>query len=334
MSARPLARPKRRTTPATRMASDLASAHRIAEVEGEVLAVSRAFLAILRRHFGVSFAALVLRDERGAGLLLVGGRLAQPAGLRRVSGEHSAGLAALMRSRTPRRWSRDQIPAELRAPRDAGYSIPLGSGAATRGLLLLREKDAVTLDDPELRALIEHLTVALANAEAYRRARDLSFLDELSGVYNYRFLIEAIERETRRAQRFEHTFSVIMLDLDNLKGYNDRFGHLRGSEAIRTIGEILSATLRRVDLAARYGGDEFAVILPRTDKGGALRVCERLRQQIRNYPFPGAGGAGVITASFGISSFPQDGKSSRVLLRKADRALYRAKARGRDAVST
>jgi diguanylate cyclase (GGDEF)-like protein len=328
------ARLARRTSPVARFTSDLAHAHRIADVEGEVLAVCRAFLALLRRHFGIGFAALVLREEHGAGFLLVGGRLAQPVGLRRIGNEASAGLAALMRSRVARRWSREQIPSELRGPRDEGFSVPLVWSGATRALLLLREKDAATLDDPEMQAFIEHLAIALANAEAYRRARDLSFMDELSGVYNYRFLIEAIERETRRAQRFAHTFSVIMLDLDNLKGYNDRFGHLRGSEAIRTIGEILSATLRRVDLAARYGGDEFAVILPRTDKKGALRVCERLRQQIRNHPFPGAGGAGVITASFGISSFPQDGKSSRVLLRKADRALYRAKARGRDAVST
>jgi diguanylate cyclase (GGDEF)-like protein len=332
VNARP--RPARRAAPAVRFTSELASAHRIADVEGEVLAVSRAFLALLRRHFGLTFASLILREEHGAGFLLVGGRLAQPIGLRRIGNEDAASLAALMRSRAARRLSHEQMPAELRAPRDDGFAIPLTSRAGTRALLVLRQKDAATLDDPEMRALVEHLAVALANAEAYRRARDLSFLDELSGVYNYRFLIEAIERETRRAQRFEHTFSVIMLDLDNLKGYNDRFGHLRGSEAIRTIGEILSATLRRVDLAARYGGDEFAVILPRTDKKGALRVCERLRQRIRSYPFPGAGGAGVITASFGISSFPQDGKSSRVLLRKADRALYRAKARGRDAVST
>ena len=324
-------RPAQRATQVARFTSDLASAHRIAEVEGELLAVSRAFLTLLRRHFGLSFAALVLRDEHGAGFLLVGGRLAQSAGLRRISNEHSGSLAMLMRSRVPRRCSREQLPSELRGPRDAGFSIPLEGG---RGLLFLRQKDAAAFADPEMGTFVEHLAVALANAEAYRRARDLSFIDELSGVYNYRFLIEAIERETRRAQRFEHTFSVIMLDLDNLKGYNDRFGHLRGSEAIRTIGEILSATLRRVDLAARYGGDEFAVILPRTDKKGALKVCERLRQRIRNHPFPGAGGAGVITASFGISSFPQDGKSSRVLLRKADRALYRAKARGRDAVST
>jgi diguanylate cyclase (GGDEF)-like protein len=181
------------------------------------------------------------------------------------------------------------------------------------------------------------LVLAAVVAERRRgeeRLRELAITDPLTGLANYRQLVVALAAEMQRSQRTERPFALLFFDLDGLKGINDRHGHLVGSRALCQVADAIRHSCRAIDTPARYGGDEFAVILPRTDKKGALRVCERLRQQIRNHPFPGAGGAGVITASFGISSFPQDGKSSRVLLRKADRALYRAKARGRDAVST
>jgi len=317
-----------------RLASELAEAQRISRAAGEILGVARAFLPLLRRHLGVTFARLLVRDERRLGFVFLGGSLARPVAARRVRIEDAPRVAEIARARRTRRWTGADMPAGLRSRDGAGIAIPLGVATSARPQLLLHQPDAAKLAGPAGAAFLAHLKVALSNAEVYRRALDLSFRDELSGVYNYRFLIEALDREARRAQRFEHVFSIIMLDLDNLKGYNDRFGHLRGSEAIRTVGGILSASLRRVDLAARYGGDEFAAILPRADKKGALKVCERIRERVRAHAFPGARRAGVITASFGVATFPVDGKSARVLLRKADRALYRAKARGRDTVST
>ncbi|MFN0150845.1 MAG: diguanylate cyclase [bacterium] len=316
-----------------RFISDLADAHRMASAAGEMLGVGRAFLPILRRRLDVSFAQLVVREERRSGFVFIGGSLAKPVAARRLRVEDAPAVGAIMRTRRTRRWTRAELPSEVRARNEGGIAIPLGPATGARPQLLLGECDAAKFADPMMAAFLAHLKVAIANADVYRRALDLSFRDELSGVYNYRFLIEALERETRRAQRFEHVFSIIMLDLDNLKGYNDSFGHLRGSEAIRTVGEILSAGLRRVDLAARYGGDEFAAILPRADKKGALKVCERIRERVRAFKFPGARRAGAITASFGVATFPIDGKSARALLKKADLALYRAKARGRDTVS-
>jgi len=173
---------------------------------------------------------------------------------------------------------------------------------------------------------------ALENLRRFARAEELSITDGLTGSYNYRYLRSALDKEIARAKRFRETFSIIMLDVDHLKEYNDVHGHLQGSEVLRRVAQVVSASLRGVDLLAKYGGDEFVIILPHTDREGAGVLAERIRAAVEKAVFPGEENGMKITSSMGIAQYPQDGESSRDLLESADGALYHAKRSGRNRV--
>jgi diguanylate cyclase (GGDEF)-like protein len=174
--------------------------------------------------------------------------------------------------------------------------------------------------------------IAIKNAREFERTQTLSITDGLTGAYNYRFLIDTIKKEIGRAARFRERFSIIMLDVDGLKEYNDVHGHLRGSGVIRRVAEIVSQRLRSMDMLCKYGGDEFVVVLPRTSKQGAARAGERIREAIDRGRFTGEKLTGKITASMGIASFPEDGANVQELISSADKALYSAKRHGRNLV--
>jgi diguanylate cyclase (GGDEF)-like protein len=174
--------------------------------------------------------------------------------------------------------------------------------------------------------------IAIRNAREFERTQTLSITDGLTGSYNYRFLVDSMRKEIGRADRFAEEFSIIMLDVDGLKEYNDVHGHLRGSAVIRSVAQIVSQKLRSIDMLCKYGGDEFVVVLPRTPKRGAALAAERIRAAIDKHSFPGEKVTGKITASMGIASFPHDGGSVPELISSADKALYRAKRHGRNQV--
>ncbi|MGQ0723399.1 MAG: diguanylate cyclase [Candidatus Eiseniibacteriota bacterium] len=174
---------------------------------------------------------------------------------------------------------------------------------------------------------------ALDNLRRFSRAEELSITDGLTGVYNYRYLRSALDKEVARARRFREKFSIIMLDVDHLKEYNDVHGHLRGSEVLRRLAGLVTAELRGADIVAKYGGDEFVIILPQTERPGARILAERIRRSVEAHEFPGEDKGMKITSSMGIAQFPEDGEVSRDLLDAADTALYEAKRSGRNRVS-
>jgi diguanylate cyclase (GGDEF)-like protein len=153
------------------------------------------------------------------------------------------------------------------------------------------------------------------------RLRELSVRDPLTGLANYRELMDVLEAEIRRSQRTERSFAFLFLDVDGLKDINDRRGHLVGSRALCRVAEALRATCRTVDTPARYGGDEFAVLLPETGEAAALQVARRFSDRLAADPEPPA-----VSASVGVAVYPRDGQTAEALLGFADRALYQARA--------
>ena len=171
--------------------------------------------------------------------------------------------------------------------------------------------------------------MALANAQLYETTRALADRDPLTGFFNHRYLHERLGEEILRAQRSQAPLSVLMIDLDDFKLVNDTLGHLFGDEVLRWAAEQIRAALRGSDVPARYGGDEFAVLLPDTPGGGAREVGERIVAALRDHPYRGEGrGPVAVGASIGLASFPADGHTAQALIAGADAALYRVKRDG------
>ena len=169
--------------------------------------------------------------------------------------------------------------------------------------------------------------------EMNRRLKELSVTDGLTGLYNHRHLVHMLESEYRRAARYKRSFAFLMLDIDHFKEVNDNFGHPCGDAVLQSIGEILKGSVRVTDLVARYGGDEMAVILLETSLKMAMRVAEKLRRQIEEYPFSWEGTSFRVTVSIGVAGAPEEGiKDWNDLLNAADHVLYQAKDRGRNTV--
>jgi diguanylate cyclase (GGDEF)-like protein len=158
---------------------------------------------------------------------------------------------------------------------------------------------------------------------------EAAFTDHLTGLANRRRFERQLEREVSRTQRYGRPFCLLLLDIDNFKQVNDTYGHEAGDEVIRRLALTLQAGTRGIDLAARIGGEEFAVILPETDFEGGLDVAERLRLAVREMDMPLVG---QVTASFGVAEFPACAAAGRELVSVADAALYQAKRDGRDRV--
>ncbi|MGE5176236.1 MAG: diguanylate cyclase [Hyphomicrobiales bacterium] len=220
----------------------------------------------------------------------------------------------------------------------AVLAAPLKVRDAVLGVLVAvnRIEEAQPFDQRHLRVLTllaNQTAIAIENGKLYRRAEQLAVTDDLTQVYNYRFLKMALKREVKRAARFSQKFSLLMIDVDNLKLYNDQNGHLRGSEVLRVVAQILTREARSIDLVAKYGGDEFVVILPQTVRGGACVLAERIKQSVEGTSFPLVP-PGVITVSIGVATYPANGISAGELLEAADIALYAAKQAGKNRVST
>jgi len=186
------------------------------------------------------------------------------------------------------------------------------------------------ITDPTDLDLLLARTRTLLEFKAYLDVcEEAAFTDHLSGLANRRRFERQLDREINRSLRFDHPLTVLMVDIDNFKNLNDTFGHDIGDEAIRRLGKVLQQETRGIDLAARIGGEEFAVLLVETGREGGMEVAERLRVAVNTLEVPTAGS---ITASFGVAECPSSGDTADAILKAADVALYEAKRTGRNRV--
>ena len=159
----------------------------------------------------------------------------------------------------------------------------------------------------------------------------LAITDYLTGLYNKRHFEKYLVQEIARCERQNSHFSLLMIDIDNFKQFNDTYGHLAGDNLLREVGRIINSSIRLMDTAFRYGGEEFAIVLPGSSNDEALKVAERIKSTIEGYRLPGKNN---VTASIGISHWPEDGKDPQTLIARADAALYLAKQLGRNKICT
>jgi diguanylate cyclase (GGDEF)-like protein len=186
-------------------------------------------------------------------------------------------------------------------------------------------------------ALVLLAYVAMVIAREQRRARDaairLSTIDPLTGLFNRTFFFAAVEREIARSARSGRGFCLLMMDLDELKQINDRLGHFFGDRVLRGVGEVIRASGRKIDTSARYGGDEFVVVLPETDPTGAYVLAEKIRLGVADLKVEVSGSVLQPSVSIGVVSYPEDGATSDELMITADSSMYRSKRAGKNRVT-
>lgn len=240
------------------------------------------------------------------------------------------------------------LVAETGAPLREGSElcIPMLHKGRVVGVLRFAEgagEDGIRFDDDFtelLQALGAQVAMAVVNADLYEATLELSVTDPLTNLMNRRAMNRRLDIEVTRSQRFGTPLAVLMIDVDHFKQYNDRMGHLLGDEALKAVAGTLEARVRKVDAVARFGGEEFCIILPRSDEAAALDVAEKLAGAIRELDLPGAKGQplGHMSISVGVAIYPDDmpavleGSANEALLDTADRAVYEAKHGGRDRV--
>ncbi|HUV30547.1 MAG TPA: diguanylate cyclase [Acidobacteriota bacterium] len=214
--------------------------------------------------------------------------------------------------------------------------VPLTAHGNMQGLLITEScaEDAFTDKDVQTLTIVARsAALALENAELHRRTEELTIIDDLTDTYNYRYFVQKLQEERKRAMRYNLPLSIIMVDIDWFKKLNDSHGHEVGNLVLTELARVIKRCIRDVDVFARYGGEEFVIILPQTAQVEASVIGERIRQQVEETVVDsGPTGKVGITVSIGVSSYPENGKSAEDLVSVADQALYRAKGSGKNLV--
>jgi diguanylate cyclase (GGDEF)-like protein len=228
----------------------------------------------------------------------------------------------------------DYTPLQARAR--SALLVPMIAHGKAKGVLIA---ESVGMDHFTERDMQQFVSVArsaalaLDNAELHRRTEELTMIDELTTTYNYRYFVHKLEEEKKRALRYDLPLSIIMVDIDWFKKINDSYGHEAGNEVLRELSNVIKRCIRDVDIFCRYGGEEFAVILPQTAKLEAEHIGERIRAQVEETIInTEKNGRLKITVSVGVSAYPENGRSHEDLVTAADQALYRAKGSGKNLV--
>ncbi len=222
-----------------------------------------------------------------------------------------------------------QVLEEQGAPL-SNYIFSLTSKNKKLGYLVVKkvspqDKDKVTI-------LGQQLALSLHRIKLYEEIEKLAMTDDLTQVFTRRYLLERFEEELMRSQSRKIPLTFLMIDVDHFKEVNDQFGHLTGDLILKEVSRIIRDNLREIDIAGRFGGEEFSVVLPETDREGAILAAERIRSVVEKSPLKAYDNTLRATVSIGISSFPKDGKTPQELIDKSDWALYRAKKLGRNQV--
>ena len=207
--------------------------------------------------------------------------------------------------------------------------FPLTSRERAIGVLALGSREGGTFDEgtlARLQPLADAVALAFENVRLFQRTRELSITDEVTPLHNFRYFHQALDRELKLVNRYGSTLSLLFVDLDRFKPINDQYGHLRGSRTLREVGFLIRAAVRETDIPARYGGDEFVVILPQTDGGSARVLAEKLRRLVEGHTFLQEEGINArLGVSLGIANYPEEATTKEALIRLADRRMYEDK---------
>jgi diguanylate cyclase (GGDEF)-like protein len=234
------------------------------------------------------------------------------------------------------------VCAHVTAPTGAHACVPMMAQSETLGILLVYNRVAQPSREPfppgEVRLLqrvAEQIGLSLANLRMRETLQHQALRDPLTGLYNRRFFLDALDRELRRAVRKQSSIGVIMLDVDYFKQFNDAHGHAAGDALLRGASALLQARVRAADVLCRFGGDEFSILMPEANLKDTMSRAEELRQAFKLFNFAWHGHAQQgLTISLGAAAFPTHGTTSETLLNVADAGLYKAKSAGRDQVAS
>lgn len=216
-------------------------------------------------------------------------------------------------------------------------AIPLRAEGKIVGILYVNDFKPREFDKAQVSIvslLATQATFAIENIMLLEKTELMAITDELTKLYNHRYFVKSLNEEQKRAGRYKQHLSIVMIDVDYFKNYNDTHGHLKGNDVLKEVARILRDNVRDIDIVARYGGEEFSIILPQTDKEKAVATAERIRAAVEGFNFykgetqPG----GRVTISLGVATFPHDGKASSDVVGRADEALYQAKREGKNRV--
>ncbi len=298
--------------------------------------VADAMLARMAAWVPAGAHAVLVADER-LGI--------RPMATRSVTAARDATMQAIAQwvIRSGEAFGSADLSGDRRTPgglRVAALAFPLVCRGRTTGAIVALDRRASTVP-PRLtdgaraavEAMIEPGAIALENALRMQRAEALSVTDDLTSLYNSRYLSQVLRRETKRASRNRRPLSLLFLDLDGFKSINDTHGHLFGGRALVEAAVVIRASARETDIVARFGGDEFALVLPDTGSEGATAVGERVRERVAAHEFLQAHGLRIrLTASVGVATLPDVAVDVETLIQAADQAMYRVKERGKNGI--